>query len=1074
MKLSYKDTLFATSSNHRSLDEIIQDIKTGVYKELVDEIRDSENKEQAVKLKKQLPTFFVGVVLDGSSKSVSTSKSVSSTGIIQFDLDDYDLEKSKSTLQRINKHPSTLYSFLSPNGGIKFGVMTDFVCNDKDTIGHKHKLAYTIVKDAVADLLKGYEVDEATSSVSQTCLFSYDDNAFLNKSAEKLKVNSQVDKEYKQAQAEAKARLKIQSKYNKTTDDDEVLEALNHIPKDLRYDNRLDINFSVIDHFGNRAKALLLGHWNKKDKKKLEGQIDSQIKSHARSIGNKITIGTLINEAKKYGYIGNKIISKQTSEEPTYHAEKYYTPDEATTRLEEIIHKNFFQDKKDKMVMVECGSGKTRTMYKTISKFLLDNPNKTVAIFLKTHEMMEQFVSDMEENIKSYNKQMMKDSGGGVAGMRNKYSFTHRPHRIKGMTTEREEFRETAEEDKPKERYVCREVNREGSGINYDKNNPKKSNVDVIGTTKCDGCWHKLDGCEYWEQYEEYFGKISNVRVYTHNRLFLKPKADRNVYWDKIVVPPSLRKMIDEKDLPEQPTQYEKHYKEWKADYVIVDEDIVSMMTNLEETLLGVSQTKHQSLITIMDNLGKGQELIEATASIGTEIHNDYKGLEKSLEKDKQDKSSIHKQYQYGKPPKPLPNHMVETYRRLCDKIERKEKEMCLFEELLHISNGIKLQSKYVWIHRSFDKDTGALTPPRLTYGKAKEILGEYKNVPILYLDATGEQVVIDSLFDKRFEIENIRVQQQGNVKVYQFINNASFSRKAFGENSKLLDDICGWLETLETERLGLIRYMRVKNDKKFFQPLDGKVNGMNGGDKNVIGWFGNVRGINRFEECDTLVVLGRQKISNHAIYNLSQLIFRQDIYDDGNSKYEEKAYEDYLAEEVMNKVFRMKNGNHKSIGIRDYKTPECFYTSNHFDKAETYQALHRLRLIHGTDNKNVFLITDCVVDVSVDELLDRFQELGEKSIAVIKHIKDHKFILDTKEAFIEGFGWKDTEATDFRLARRFGDWMKNHRSLASWKYHTKDRKTGKAYSWNNQSKDDVENWLASNHSLDIKKIEMI
>ena len=1045
MKLSYKDTLFATSSKHRSLDEIIQDIKTGVYKNLVDEIRDSENKEQADKLKKQLPTFFVDVVLYGSAKSVFNSNSVSSTGIIQFDLDEYDLDKSKETIKRINKHPSTLYSFLSPKGGIKFGVMTDFYCNDKDTIGHKHKLAFTIVKDEVADLLEGYEVDEATSSVSQTCLLSYDDKAYLNKSAEKLKVNNRVDKNYKKEQEEIKKRQKLHSKYNKNTDDDEVLEALEYIPRNLRYDDRAGINFSVIDHFGNGAKAILLGHWIKQDRKKLEGQIDSQIKSHARRVGNRITIGTLINEAKKHGYIGKKIIAKQTTEEPTYHAEKYYTPDEATKRLEEIIHKDFFQDKKDKMVMVECGSGKTRTMYKTISKFLLDNPREKVAIFLKTHEMMEQFITDMNESIKEYNDEQIKKSG--FVGMKNQYPFTHRPHRIKGMDES------------------CRELDREGSGITRD-------NIDVIGTSKCDGCWWRFDGCEYYEQYEEYFGKISNVRVYTHNRLFQKPKADKNVYWDKAVVPPSLQKMIDGKDLPEPPPV--KRYGEWKPDYVIVDEDIVSMMTNLEDTILGFSETKHKSLITIMGNLCKGQELIEATASIGIEIHNDYVDLGKSLEKYKQDRSNIHKQYQYAKPSKPLPNNMVEKYRKLCDEIDRKEKEMCLFQELLQISNGTKLQSKYVWKHHRFDKNTGELEPPKLRYGKAKEILGEYKDVPILYLDATGEQVVIDALFDKRFEMENIRVQQQGNVKVYQFINNASFSRKAFQNNPKIVDDICKWVDTLETEQLGLIRYKRVKNDERFFQQLDEKINQINDGDKDVIGWFGNVRGINRFEECDTLVVLGRQKVSNHAIYNLSQLIFRQDIYDENNSKFEEKAYKEYLAESVMNKVFRMKNGNHQSIGIMEYKTPECFYTSNHFDKAETYQALHRLRLIHGTDNKNVFLITDCVVDVSIDDLLDRFQELGEKSIAVIKHIKDQKFLLDTNEAFSEKFGWKEAEAKDFRLARTYGDWMKNHRSLASWKYHTKDRKTGKAYSWNNQTKDDVEKWLASKHSLNIKKVEMI
>ena len=205
MKLTYKETLFATSSTHRSLDKIIQDIKSRLYKDLVDEIKSSENEEQIKKLKYKLPIFFVDVVLEDSTSSKSTSNSVSATGIIQFDLDDYDvLDKSKVTIKRINENPNILYSFLSPRGGIKFGVMTDFDCNDKDTITHKHKLGYTIVKDKIADLLKGRKVDKPTNNDSQTCLLSYDDNAYFNKSAEKLKVNSQVNKEYKQEQEEAR------------------------------------------------------------------------------------------------------------------------------------------------------------------------------------------------------------------------------------------------------------------------------------------------------------------------------------------------------------------------------------------------------------------------------------------------------------------------------------------------------------------------------------------------------------------------------------------------------------------------------------------------------------------------------------------------------------------------------------------------------------------------------------------------------------------------------------------------------------------------------------------------------
>ena len=99
MKLTYKENLFATSSTQRSLDDIIQDIKNGVYKDLIDEIRDEDDKKKIDKLKRKLPTFFVDVVLGDSEKSVSMSKSVSSTGIIQFDLDEYDLDKSKATIK---------------------------------------------------------------------------------------------------------------------------------------------------------------------------------------------------------------------------------------------------------------------------------------------------------------------------------------------------------------------------------------------------------------------------------------------------------------------------------------------------------------------------------------------------------------------------------------------------------------------------------------------------------------------------------------------------------------------------------------------------------------------------------------------------------------------------------------------------------------------------------------------------------------------------------------------------------------------------------------------------------------
>jgi hypothetical protein len=399
-----------------------------------------------------------------------------------------------------------------------------------------------------------------------------------------------------------------------------------------------------------------------------------------------------------------------------------------------------------------------------------------------------------------------------------------------------------------------------------------------------------------------------------------------------------------------------------------------------------------------------------------------------------------------------------------------KQKEHALLEELLLISNGDKLQSKNVWIQHRVNHITKQKEAPRLTYGKTKQILDEYRDVPLLYMDASGEQTVIENLFDRNFEFEHLRVLQQGNAKVYQIFNRP-YSKRSFADDleGKKIDETCDWIDTLETKRCGLIRYMQINYDEDFFKKLDDKINVVNGGD-DYIGWFGNVRGLNRFEECDSLLVLGQNRLPDYEIINLSQLIFREDIAD-AKQQLEEVCYSDYLKRETITKVFRMKDGNHQSIPQEDYKNAECRLTSKHFDKAETYQALHRIRLIHGTEHKLVFIFSNTPLDVSIDALLDWNKELGSKNIEVIKHIKEKHFLIDTNDAFIDAFQWNPDETKRFRDKRESGDWMKEHRALTHWKYETKKRRIGKVYSWCNQTENDVRQWLENEQDLHIKSV---
>jgi hypothetical protein len=343
----------------------------------------------------------------------------------------------------------------------------------------------------------------------------------------------------------------------------------------------------------------------------------------------------------------------------------------------------------------------------------------------------------------------------------------------------------------------------------------------------------------------------------------------------------------------------------------------------------------------------------------------------------------------------------------------------------------------------------------------------------MLYLDASGEQVVIDALFDKQFEIEHLRVVQQSNAKVYQ-VSNHSFSKSSFADDSdsKKIDALCDYIDVLDTKKCGLIRYNRINADKQFFKKLDDKINAING-DDDCIGWFGNVRGINRFESCDTLIVVGQHRIADYGIFNLSQLIFRENIVD-AKQQLEEVCYSKYLAKELMTKVYRMKDGVNREIAQYEYKTAECRFTSGHFDKSETYQAIHRLRLLHGDDDKTLLIFSDAVLDVSVDALLDVNKELGVKNIQVLKHIKEKHFLVDSKDAFVKHFNWSISQTTKFRESRNSGDWLQNHRALTHWTYKTKDRKTGKVYSSKTQTHDGVKDFLENKEGLDVKSLEKV
>ena len=153
MKLTFKENVFSTTSAHRSLDEIINDIKFEKYKAQIEAIRNAESDADKKSLKNDLPVFMISARLDAGANAMSKSDHVSATGIVQFDIDEYDEAQSRLIIEQLKTRSSVLYAFLSPSSGVKFGVMTDFSCDDKAIISRKFKYAYVIVIHVLAGIL---------------------------------------------------------------------------------------------------------------------------------------------------------------------------------------------------------------------------------------------------------------------------------------------------------------------------------------------------------------------------------------------------------------------------------------------------------------------------------------------------------------------------------------------------------------------------------------------------------------------------------------------------------------------------------------------------------------------------------------------------------------------------------------------------------------------------------------------------------------------------------------------------------------------------------------------------------
>ncbi|WP_143247611.1 BT4734/BF3469 family protein [Agaribacterium haliotis] len=416
----------------------------------------------------------------------------------------------------------------------------------------------------------------------------------------------------------------------------------------------------------------------------------------------------------------------------------------------------------------------------------------------------------------------------------------------------------------------------------------RKTKIDIPANICSHHSCHMYGTCSYIEQ----FNKVHySVRVMTHAELYNMPS--RFQYG-------TLRG--EPRKIDRQNGKAGKHY--WQPDYVIVDENCIHTSSDFEAL-----DSDYSSVRNILNDVLGGESLSESALRNKQEIVSDYQQMKAGNEKRTQAQyMTDRKAYVRGIKKKSLKENPDSPVLRQLYKFVESENETYLSRLYIH--------NKQLWCSWS------------------KSINSKYRNVPKLFLDATASQSVVKSVL--KTEFHKIPVKQNPDINVFQC--NSTVTKKALSDSEfltafvKSLQSMCS-----KYQNVGIISYMKVPDiEGNFSQWLAEQVGA------NTFTHFGSLRGINDFENCDCVLVIGRHLYDESEILKNSIAVFGQSDTD--------KTYFD--------RAVRMKGGNNLSVNNRVYTDFRMREAKRHFVESETIQAVGRARLIHGKA-KDVFIFSN-------------------------------------------------------------------------------------------------------------------
>ena len=167
----FKDLSKTNTPFYRDIDFILQRIKNGTSKELIQQISAEQDKTKRNELKAKLPA----ICFSGQFSKRNDNSLIQHSGLICLDFDNYtNQDELTADLERYRKDKYTFASFISPSGnGFKMLVK---IPPEPDY--HKNYF------EALSEYYNNQHFDVTSKNLSRICFESYDKDIYINKESE--------------------------------------------------------------------------------------------------------------------------------------------------------------------------------------------------------------------------------------------------------------------------------------------------------------------------------------------------------------------------------------------------------------------------------------------------------------------------------------------------------------------------------------------------------------------------------------------------------------------------------------------------------------------------------------------------------------------------------------------------------------------------------------------------------------------------------------------------------------------------------------------------------------------------